>query len=403
MNEEQLHAAREAMENWLSHPQELGRLPAKIECTGDFQLHGLRYYMFRYKKSVLSRWMLGVAGGYEENSSENCGHVFSEMEPYDEAIAQDRCIAMVERIRAYWKARADQAQQETELQPPKEDRPASPSRTQSHREPVQPPKAGPAPAAPEPPKEAPKQKEQVMLGLVLLSRPQWDREKLLADLKRDWDMVLPCEESDRVDLLCFSGTSKVFISLVPAPVSGSEAELNAENNYMWRGSVDAANAHKAHLTVAVLDREQDPIHFGQLFVKVMASCCRQENALGVYTGSTVVAPDAYLELAQSMKKEQLPVLNWIWFQLYRSERGLCCYTDGMRRFGKDEMEILDADGKPAEIRGLLIRFASYALEHDVELRHGDTIGFSKDDRHTITRSEGVGQTGMTLKISYQAR
>ena len=30
------------MKEWLAHPQELGKAPARIECTGTFELHGLR-------------------------------------------------------------------------------------------------------------------------------------------------------------------------------------------------------------------------------------------------------------------------------------------------------------------------------------------------------------------------
>mgnify|MGYP006979826385 FL=1 len=51
------------MKEWLAHPQELGKAPARIECTGTFELHGLRYYLFRYKKTLLGSWLLGVCGG----------------------------------------------------------------------------------------------------------------------------------------------------------------------------------------------------------------------------------------------------------------------------------------------------------------------------------------------------
>ena len=81
MNQRQ--AAYEAMKEWLIHPQELGKAPSKLEHAGEFDLHGLHYYIFKYKKSMLGPWLLGVCGGYEEGETEHCGHVFSEMEPYD--------------------------------------------------------------------------------------------------------------------------------------------------------------------------------------------------------------------------------------------------------------------------------------------------------------------------------
>lgn len=106
MKQEQMNAAKEAMINWLAHPQELGKAPAKIEYAGEFDLHELHYYIFKYKKSRLGIWLLGVCGGYEGDELEHCGHVFSEMKTYDEAAAVTEATAMVERIRSYWMEQA---------------------------------------------------------------------------------------------------------------------------------------------------------------------------------------------------------------------------------------------------------------------------------------------------------
>ena len=40
------------------------------------------------------------------------------------------------------------------------------------------------------------------------------------------------------------------------------------------------------------------------------------------------------------------------------------------------------------------------LSSDVTLHDGETIGFSKRDKHAITRSKGVALPGMTIKIAY---
>ena len=70
-------------------------------------------------------------------------------------------------------------------------------------------------------------------------------------------------------------------------------------------------------------------------------------------------------------------------------------------FGKDEMEVLNVDASPSEVRDFLAGIVGYVLKSDVELHDGETIGFSADDIHKITRSEGVSIPGMTLKISYE--
>lgn len=54
----QERAATAVMEEWLSHPQELGKKPAKLEIAGEFDLH---YYIFKFKKSVLGSWKVAVS------------------------------------------------------------------------------------------------------------------------------------------------------------------------------------------------------------------------------------------------------------------------------------------------------------------------------------------------------
>ena len=102
-----------------------------------------------------------------------------------------------------------------------------------------------------------------------------------------------------------------------------------------------------------------------------------------------------------MQEDELPIFNWIWFGLYRNEGGMSAYTYGMEVFGKDEMEVLNTGAEPGELRDFLASLVSYVLENDVELHDGETIGFSAEDKHTITRSKGVALPDqMTLKISY---
>ena len=48
--------------------------------------------------------------------------------------------------------------------------------------------------------------------------------------------------------------------------------------------------------------------------------------------------------------------------------------------------MLNTDAEPEELRDFLASLASYVLACDVTLQDGETIGFSADDKHTITRS-----------------
>ena len=137
---------------WLSHSQELGHKPAEIECTGTFVLHDMTYYIFKYKDTKDSEWLLGVNGGYEGDSLSDCGHTFSEMEPYDEKTAVKDATALVEMVRSYWMEQAKQAEEREK-------------------------KAG------------------TFVGFALLSDNSWDKEKYIRDLKEQWDITAE-EKSD---------------------------------------------------------------------------------------------------------------------------------------------------------------------------------------------------------------
>ena len=114
MNREQMEAAKRDMAEWLSDPHELGRAPVRMEYAGEFELHGIRYYIFKFKAGLLGSWRIGVSGGYEGDALEPCGHTFSDMKKYDPDTAQNDCVQMVERIRAYWMEQAKKLMNQSE-------------------------------------------------------------------------------------------------------------------------------------------------------------------------------------------------------------------------------------------------------------------------------------------------
>lgn len=253
----------------------------------------------------------------------------------------------------------------------------------------------------------PVDRKGVFLGFVLLEKAHWDKGRLIADLKAEWDIDVPEEDKDdrkdNGDSLVFeAGDMIAAVSLMHGPVPGGEAEDNAENNYMWPDAVKAAQSHAAHIMVTVLGKETDVRLRGQFFVKLAAACCRQPGVLGVYTSGVVFEPSFYADMAGVMKEGELPLNNWIWFGLHRREGGVCGYTYGMDVFGKEELEVLDADADPLAVREFLVSLAGYVIGSDVTLNDGETIGFSQGDRHRITRSPGVALLDQpTLKVSFE--
>lgn len=383
---QQQTCALQSMTEWLAHPQELGKKPSSIELAGEFDLYDLHYYIFRYKKSILGKWLLGVCGGYEKDELEHCGHIFSNMEPYDPATAHEKAVSMVEMIRQYWMDQAEKADQNS----------AdagfgfnSDSSSEAGSDFV----SGSA------------SDSGTFVGFVLLSSPEWNPEKFKADLLADWNIECredaPDPSSPEMPPLVFSiGDAIGAVSLMPAPVPNNEAVENAASNYMWPEAVEAAKNHQAHLIVAILGKNIPVLEGGKLFVKLTAACCKQENVLGVNTSGTLFEPSYYLEAAQVMKADELPVLNWIYFGLYQAEDGLNAYTFGMKAFGKDEIEVLHVHDNPNDLRSFLFDMVYYVLAQNVVLHDGETIGFSEEQMLSIKRGQGVSLDEVMLKIEY---
>ena len=241
-------------------------------------------------------------------------------------------------------------------------------------------------------------------GSILLSENVWDKDQLISDLKVDWGIEIPKEDTEDEDTI-FTDIDKcrIVISKFPVPVPNEEAEINAENNWMWEEAVEVTKTHKAHIVVAILGDEEDLIVKGLLYTKIMATCCKQEKAIGVFTSGVVFEPSYYMKSAEMIRDGELPIFTWVWFGLYRTENGLSTYTYGMKNFGKLELEILDADEDAGKLLSFISAIASYILQDDVELKDGETIGLSEEDIHQITLSKGVALPEKTLKISYEKK
>lgn len=377
MNNKQLQNATEEMISWLSHPAELGKAPAKIECAKEFDYDGLHYYIFKYKKTAFGKWLLGVCGGYEENELTHCGHVYSEMEEYNEASAEKDAVKLVEYVISCWKEQAEEAEEK-------------------------------------------KNSPGTFVSFVLLEEAAFDKESLLETLKSEWqiedqgddedeseqDEIDADDDSDNNDdndddMVVFSYNGGfAAISLMPGPIPEDEIVYHAGSNFLWKDAVETSKRHKAHLIVSFMGRDIPVLEAGEIMVKLVASACKQKGVLGVYANGTVYQPEMYLDCAQMAKDGEFPMYNLVWFGLYNGKNGVCGYTDGMRSLGYDEMEIIDSKQPTDEIINFLFSVAGYVTSENVTLNPGETIGFTEEQKLPITKSRGIAVEGDTLKIEF---
>ena len=235
---------------------------------------------------------------------------------------------------------------------------------------------------------------------VLLSQNQWDKKQFIHDFEEDWGIVLT-DDDDNGDVLVgmFSGMT-LAIAIMPGPVPNGEAEHYAQGNYLWKDATEVARQHEAHILVSVTGDQSNLLERAKLFTRATSSCLKQSYATAVYTDGMVFQPEFYRDMAALLQEDELPVMDWVWFGIYRTQKGIPgIYTYGLRKFGKEEIEVY-APADLSDIRDFLMDIVHYILSDDVTLQDGETIGFSEEQKLAITLSEGIALDGMTLKLEY---
>ena len=244
-----------------------------------------------------------------------------------------------------------------------------------------------------------------LTGFVLLNEAKFNREKFLKDLKEDWKITLDLgddSENKEKDMLVGNiGDIMVAVALMPAPIPNNEAIDNAKTNYRWKDAVKVAEEHKAHILVSLLG-EPNLVDGAKLYTKIISALTKQDNCTGINVLGTVLNPDMYRDFTKYYEENDMfPVENMIFIGLYAAEDNkVSAYTYGMEGFGKKEMEILASSENPEDVYYFLQAIADYVITSDVILQDGETIGFTAEQKISISQSKGVAVNGTTLKLGY---
>lgn len=242
------------------------------------------------------------------------------------------------------------------------------------------------------------EKNNVMNGFILFKDTVCNFDEIKKNLKSDWNIEMNGEIKEEATVFNI-GNTMVALSFIPAPVPNGEAEANAKNNIFWEDGVKKTSEHQAQMIVAVTGG-RDAVKSSKLFVKVASSILKLENTIGIYKYPTVIPSDMYIEVAEELKEDSFPVLDVVYIGMYRSDNGICGYTEGLKYFGKKEIEVIDTDVEVFELYEFLIDIANYVITCDVKLNDGETIGFSAEQKLPITVTKGVVFEEDTIKIEF---
>lgn len=345
---------------WLEHPNELGKAPSKIEFTKEFtDPDGIHCLIFRFKKGMLSPWLLAI---HSESG------IFSEQEKYDEKRDIEQAQAMIDYLKSYWKSMALN----------EEERRGRVERAEGFH------------------------------AFILKAEPKFEPDVFLQAYEKEWGVSLQeadeegKEARDGVDARIYTDENGLMLVLgyMDFKIPEEEAEENARFNFMWKDAVATAASHTAHEIVSVMGdgslREQ-----AMFYAKAVMTLCQMENNIGVYANGVVYEPKMFLAMSELLHNDQLPIPVLVWCGLGQEEEGISGWTDGMKCFGFDEMEIVKMEQKPSELQNLLFSLVNYCINNDVAFRDGETMSLTTSMQLKIKKSKGINvdPDGETMKLT----
>ena len=172
-------------------------------------------------------------------------------------------------------------------------------------------------------------------------------------------------------------------------------------SYLWENVENETKEHTNHVIVSILSSDIPMVEKYSLLTKVNSSILRtSEDAIGIYQGSaTLLFPkELYIAFSELLLSDMLPVQLWVYIGIIYNNERTSVYSYGMQEFDKSEIEILETAMPNREVYDLFINILNYVLAYDVTLKHGETIGFSEDEKIKIIESEAVYVDGNSLKL-----
>lgn len=242
---------------------------------------------------------------------------------------------------------------------------------------------------------------------ILLAMPMfngtdsYNLEAVVADLKNYWKVEVADINGDEKTATMNINGVLVALASMPAPIPLKDIEDIAPHNYLWKGGFEDCKNHQSHAIVTVLSSKNVAVlERYKILTQLNASVLRTSKAIGIYQGTqTLLLPkELYLDFANFLLEDQLPIQLWLYIGLVKGEKGSSIYTFGLKDFGKMELEILDSSMEQMDLYDFLLSIVAYIVEQDAILKDGETIGFSAEQKIKITASKGQFLEGETLKL-----
>ena len=234
--------------------------------------------------------------------------------------------------------------------------------------------------------------KQTPLVLVLLDRPAPDHRELgdlLTEVFEDSYEVERGSDDDPATAV-YVEDATVIVSTIDAPVADGEASRYARELAMWNGTEAVVDTHRSQVVVAAfrwgpigddgeptepeyLDPRIETLRCELAAANVAAALTALPGAVAVSVGGAAATLPAgpYRGLVAG-NPIPAPALVGVRAGM-QSESTSCAYTTGLGRFGRMDLERLDADVPPAAVYGQMCDLVAYSLGSGTILQPGQAL------------------------------
>jgi hypothetical protein len=237
------------------------------------------------------------------------------------------------------------------------------------------------------------QETKTVLGMLALENTIFPKpEKFIEVFEEDWGIPVDLSElngEENSATVLQIGGQIVALMFIDKPIPWDDVAQVCKLAYYWKEAEETLKPHQAHIIVSIMS-EEDSIAKYNLLTKVNASLLKISPALGVYMGTQnlVMSVDRYLEESELLHSNALPISLWVYFGLYAEGEGkISGYTYGLSEFGKMELEISESAQTLTDIYGFLYNISHYLLAHNPELKDGETIGMTAEQKVMMTHQD----------------
>ena len=168
---------------------------------------------------------------------------------------------------------------------------------------------------------------------------------------------------------------------------------------LWPEAKERVSKHTARLAVT-LTGESAPVSDHILLTKVVHSLLEQKSAIGVFLEPGLFESSYYVERAEGILDGDLPTELWVHINAPDFGEGetFTFYTTGMRKFEKEEFEIIETKKNFIDAYYFLKELIKYTIKNDMKYKDGDVIG-TEENKISLSVTGGVNVNGMSVMIN----